>query len=207
MSTDKDSADPLVAQLVAARKAAGMSQRGLASAMGTVQSHVWQLENGTQVHGAGLTVLRRWAQVFGLQPALVPLDYETAPAVACTPAGNGATEGGPLTPPDAPASSPTPTDVGDGCGPDVGFFVVGAIQALLIHGLIVFGGAALFVVVCLLGSIGTIDSVFYAFFISLLRNQPLLLALQWLLFRGEKTSTAPGSGPDGSAAASSALTR
>lgn len=89
----------------------------------------------------------------------------------------------------------------------LGFFVVGAIQALLFHGLIVFGGAALFVVVCLLGSIGTIDSVFYAFFISLLRNLPLLLVLQWLLFRGEETSTAPGGGPDGGAAESSALTR
>lgn len=79
----------------------------------------------------------------------------------------------------------------------LGFFVVGAIQALLFHGLIAHGGAALFVVVCLLGSIGTIDSVFYAFFISLLRNLPLLLVLQWLLFRREVTSRAPGGGAAG----------
>ena len=65
----------------------------------------------------------------------------------------------------------------------LGFFVVGVIQSVIFHGFVAHGGAALFVIVCLLGSIGTIDSVFYAFFISLLRNLPLLLVLQWSLFR------------------------
>jgi hypothetical protein len=78
----------------------------------------------------------------------------------------------------------------------LGFFVVGAIQALLFHGLVVHGGAASFVIVCLLGSIGTIDSVFYAFFISLLRNLPLLMLLQWLLFRAEVAGGAGGARPE-----------
>jgi len=89
----------------------------------------------------------------------------------------------------------------------LGFFVVGTIQALLFHGLIAHGGAALFVVVCLLGSIGGIDSVFYAFFISLLRNLPLLIVLQWLLFRAEVTSTSSGSGAANGAATDEAATR
>lgn len=66
--------------------------------------------------------LRLWAQALGMQPALVPIAYETAPAVPEIAAGNGATEGGhtfpsatrsSARPPDAPASAPVPDFNGD----------------------------------------------------------------------------------------------
>src|SRR6186713_2671491 len=107
--------DPLVALLVAARKAAGLKQATLARAMNCGQQNVAVLETGRT--DTRLSTLRRWAGALGLQPALVPLAYETAPVDACTAAGNGATEGGVTFPPDVPASSPTPTDVGEGRGP------------------------------------------------------------------------------------------
>jgi hypothetical protein len=72
----------------------------------------------------------------------------------------------------------------------LGFLVVGVIQSAVFHGLTAHGGAAVFIVVCLVGSLGHVDSVYYSFFISLIRNVPLLFALQWALFRG---SALPGS--------------
>jgi hypothetical protein len=66
----------------------------------------------------------------------------------------------------------------------LGFLVVGVIQSALFRGVAAHSGAALFIAVCLIGSLGHIDSVYYSFFISLIRNLPLLFGLQWLLFRG-----------------------
>jgi hypothetical protein len=66
----------------------------------------------------------------------------------------------------------------------LGFLVVGLIQSSLFRGVSAHRGAAIFLAVCLIGSLGHVDSVYYTFFISLIRNVPLLLGLQWLLFRG-----------------------
>jgi hypothetical protein len=66
----------------------------------------------------------------------------------------------------------------------LGFLAVGVIQSAVFRGLTAHGGAAVFIVVCLVGTLGHVDSVYYSFFISLIRNVPLLFALQWLLFRG-----------------------
>lgn len=86
--------DPLIRQLVEARLKAGLSQRKVARAMPTVQSHLWLLEHGSDPQ---LSTLRRWARVFGLDVALVPLAYhptfevpQTAPKV---PADAAATDG------------------------------------------------------------------------------------------------------------------
>ena len=90
--------DPLITQLVEARKVAGLSQRELAEAMSCVPSHVSMLEGGRT--SPRLDTLRRWAQALGLQPGpLVPLAYETAPSASSVAAGNGATEGGHTFPP------------------------------------------------------------------------------------------------------------
>jgi hypothetical protein len=67
----------------------------------------------------------------------------------------------------------------------IGFSIVGVIQSALFRGIAAHSGAAIFIVVCLIGSLGHVDSVYYAFFVSLIRNVPLLFGLQWLLFRGE----------------------
>jgi hypothetical protein len=56
----------------------------------------------------------------------------------------------------------------------------------LFRGLSAHSGAGIFIAICLIGSLGHVDSVYYSFFISLIRNVPLLFALQWLLFRGEQ---------------------
>lgn len=66
----------------------------------------------------------------------------------------------------------------------LGFLVVGVIQSALFRGVAAHSGAALFVAICLVGSLGHVDSVYYTFFISLIRNVPLLFGLQWILFRG-----------------------
>jgi hypothetical protein len=66
----------------------------------------------------------------------------------------------------------------------LGFLTVGVIQSAVFRGVAAHGGAAVFVVACLIGSLGHVDSVFYSFFISLIRNVPFLFALQWALFRG-----------------------
>jgi hypothetical protein len=68
----------------------------------------------------------------------------------------------------------------------LGFLVVGVVQSALFRGVSAHRGAALFVAVCLISSLGHVDSVYYTFFISLIRNVPLLFALQWLLFREEE---------------------
>lgn len=68
----------------------------------------------------------------------------------------------------------------------VGFLVVGVIQCALFRGLSAHAGAGVFIAICLIGSLGHIDSVYYSFFISLIRNVPLLFGLQWLLFRGDQ---------------------
>jgi hypothetical protein len=73
----------------------------------------------------------------------------------------------------------------------IGFLVVGVIQSALFRGMAAHSGAAVFMVVCLIGALGHVDSVYYAFFVSLIRNVPLLLGLQWLLFRAQPTDT-PG---------------
>ncbi len=65
----------------------------------------------------------------------------------------------------------------------LGFLAVGIIQAALFRGLSAHAGAALFITITLVGSLGHVDSVYYSFFVTLIRNVPLLLALQWLLFR------------------------
>jgi hypothetical protein len=72
----------------------------------------------------------------------------------------------------------------------LGFLTVGVIQSAVFRGIAAHGGAAVFVVTCLLGSLGHVDSVFYSFFISLIRNVPFLFALQWALFRGPEPSAA-----------------
>jgi hypothetical protein len=64
----------------------------------------------------------------------------------------------------------------------IGFLVVGVIQSALFRGIAAHSGA-LFLIVCLVGTLGHVDSVYYAFFVSLIRNVPLLFALNWLLFR------------------------
>jgi hypothetical protein len=68
----------------------------------------------------------------------------------------------------------------------IGFLVVGVIQCALFRGLSAHAGAGVFIAICLIGSLGHVDSVYYSFFTSLIRNVPLLLALQWLLFRAEQ---------------------
>jgi hypothetical protein len=70
----------------------------------------------------------------------------------------------------------------------IGFLVVGVIQSALFRGMAAHSGAAVFMVVCLVGTLGHVDSVYYAFFVSLIRNVPLLFLLGWLLFRGRPTS-------------------
>jgi hypothetical protein len=65
-----------------------------------------------------------------------------------------------------------------------GFLAVGIIQSAVFRGIAAHGGAAVFIVVCLVGSLGHVDSVYYSFFIALIRNVPILFALQWALFRG-----------------------
>jgi hypothetical protein len=65
----------------------------------------------------------------------------------------------------------------------LGFGVVGLLQSALFRGISAHGGAALFIAVCLVGTLGHIDSVYYSFFISLIRNVPLLFLLGWLMFR------------------------
>lgn len=65
----------------------------------------------------------------------------------------------------------------------LGFFAVGVVQSVLFRGLLAHGGAALFVMICMIGFLGHVDSVFYSFFVSAMRYFPLLLALQWVLFR------------------------
>jgi hypothetical protein len=72
----------------------------------------------------------------------------------------------------------------------LGFLVVGLIQSALFRGVSAHRGAALFVAICLIGSLGHVDSVYYTFFISLIRNVPLLFGLQWVLFRGEEGADA-----------------
>lgn len=77
----------------------------------------------------------------------------------------------------------------------LGFGVIGVIQSVLFRGISAHAGAALFITVCLVGSLGHIDSVYYSFFISLIRNLPLLFLLGWLLFRRtEPVLAAPGFG-------------
>lgn len=68
--------DPLIAQLVGARKAAGLSQPQLAAIMYISRGTLGQLERGR--HSPRLATLRPWAQALGLQPALVPLAYGPA---------------------------------------------------------------------------------------------------------------------------------
>lgn len=66
----------------------------------------------------------------------------------------------------------------------LGFLVVGVLQSAVFRGVAAHGGAGVFLAVCLVGSLGRVDSVYYTFFISLIRNLPLLLGLQWVLFKG-----------------------
>jgi hypothetical protein len=78
----------------------------------------------------------------------------------------------------------------------LGFGVVGVIQSALFRGISAHTGAALFITVCLVGSLGHVDSVYYSFFISLIRNLPLVFLLGWLLFRRvEPAVAAEGAGP------------
>jgi hypothetical protein len=70
----------------------------------------------------------------------------------------------------------------------LGFLVVGVLQSALFRGIATHGGAAVFIVACLVGSLGHVDSVYYSFFISLIRNVPFLFALQWALFRDQAPS-------------------
>lgn len=65
----------------------------------------------------------------------------------------------------------------------LGFFAVGTIQSVLFRGLLAHGGAAIFVMICMIGFLGHVDSVFYSFFVSVMRYFPLLVAVQWVLFR------------------------
>ncbi len=64
----------------------------------------------------------------------------------------------------------------------LGFLAVGVIQSMLFRGLLAHGGSAVFVVVCMFGFLGHIDSLYYSFFISVFRNIPMLLAIQWVVF-------------------------
>jgi transcriptional regulator with XRE-family HTH domain len=100
--------DPLITELIEARKAAGLTQRQVADRMHCVQSHVSMLEAGRT--DLQLDTLRRWAGALGLRPAWVP---ETAPATSVV-AGNGAPRlgEGPADE-DAPASDPVPVVCGD----------------------------------------------------------------------------------------------
>jgi hypothetical protein len=75
----------------------------------------------------------------------------------------------------------------------LGFLVVGVIQSALFRGVSAHSGAGIFMVVCLVSSLGHVDSVFYAFFVSLIRNVPLLLLLQWLMLRDEPRARPFGS--------------
>jgi len=65
----------------------------------------------------------------------------------------------------------------------LGFLVVGICQAAVFRGVVAHGGGAVFIVLCMITALGHLDSVYYSFFIVLIRNLPLLIALQWLLFR------------------------
>lgn len=97
--------DPLITELIEARKAAGLTQRQVADRMHCVQSHVSMLEAGRT--DLQLDTLRRWAGALGLRPVWVP---ETAPATSVV-AGNGAPRlGEGAADEDAPASDPA--DVG-----------------------------------------------------------------------------------------------
>jgi len=90
--------DPLIIHLRDARLDAGMTQSDLAAAAGVTSSYLSEVESGKRGCPRPAT-LRRLAQPLGLQPALVPLTYETAPVEACTPV--------------APASDPAPVASGD----------------------------------------------------------------------------------------------
>lgn len=112
MSAASNALDPLIAQLVAAREAAGLEQWQVATAAGISQPTLKWLEQGQGT--PTLERLRQWMQALGLEPAAVPLTYHpgfedptTAPAGHGTiAAGNGAAEGGLKSPPAVPASPP-----------------------------------------------------------------------------------------------------
>lgn len=62
------SIDPLVQQLVAARRNTGMSQRSVAALAGMSQNTLSEAESGK--HLPRLGTLRRWSAVLGLEPTL-----------------------------------------------------------------------------------------------------------------------------------------
>ncbi len=68
----------------------------------------------------------------------------------------------------------------------IGFYVVGIIQSCLFRGFMSLGGAMSFVVLCMLGFLGNVNSVYYSFYITLIRNLPIILFFQWLLFYSAK---------------------
>lgn len=127
--------DPLITELIEARKAAGLTQRQLADRMHCVQSHVSMLEAGRT--DLQLDTLRRWAGALGLRPAWVP---ETAPATSVV-AGNGAPRlgEGPADE-DAPASDPVSGRNGDRA--DVAPVATRAQGGPLPTGMAIFSGEA-----------------------------------------------------------------
>ena len=74
------------------REAIGMTQRALADATGTSQSHVSELENGLSGETITIAVLARWAEALGLTLRIELVDRLASPqtgiAARCTAAVN-----------------------------------------------------------------------------------------------------------------------
>ena len=74
MTDDPRPIDPLIVDLRARRKAAGLSQEALAQALGASLQYMGRLERG--LHDPALSLLRRWMQALGRQPTTEPVAYD-----------------------------------------------------------------------------------------------------------------------------------
>lgn len=63
----------------------------------------------------------------------------------------------------------------------IGFFVVGVVQRGLFEGLVQFGGGGMIIFLGLLQFLGTIDSVFTSFLMSIIRYAPALIIAQYFI--------------------------
>lgn len=66
---------PVIAELKRERRRAGLTQAQVASRL-TVSKHTMQGREVGKYESAGLADLDRWAGLFGLKVALVPIDAE-----------------------------------------------------------------------------------------------------------------------------------
>lgn len=65
----------------------------------------------------------------------------------------------------------------------IGFFAVGVLQGGIFRGFKSYGTSSTFVIIAMTYFLGRIDSVYYTFFISIIRFLPLVIVAQILIFR------------------------